>query len=83
MITIFNRRELIITRSMEEQSRIRNKLHEAGIDYAVKVNGGHPGAIAGRRAYTGSFGEKQEVMYEYRIYVKKGDYEKARYQIGK
>ncbi len=79
MITIFNRRELMITRSMEEQAQVRNKLNEAGIDYTVKVNGGHPGATASRRAYTGSFGERQDVMYEYRIFVKKVDYEQARH----
>ena len=71
MITIFNRRELMITRSMEEQAQVRNKLNEAGIDYTVKVNGGHPGATASR----------QDVMYEYRIFVKKVDYEQARHLI--
>lgn len=81
MITIFNRKELMITRSMEEQARVRNKLNEAGIDYTIKVNSDHPGATASRRAYTGSFGERQDVMYEYRIFVKKADYEKARHLI--
>lgn len=78
MITIFNRRELIITRSMEEQIRVRNKLNECGIDYRIKTNRGHSRSFASERAYTGSLGERQDAMYEYRIFVKKEDYEKAR-----
>lgn len=78
MVTIFNRRELIITRSMEEQIRVRNKLNECGIDYTIKTNRGHSRSFASGRAYTGSLGERQDAMYEYRIFVKKEDHEKAR-----
>lgn len=78
MITIFNRRELIITRSMEEQIQVRNKLNECGIDYRIKTNRGHSRSFASERAYTGSLGERQDAMYEYRIFVKKEEYEKAR-----
>lgn len=83
MITMFNRKELIITRSLEEQARVREVLAAEGIDYTVKVNGGHARGIASQRSYTGSFGENQEVRYEYRIFVKKNDYERAAYLVSR
>ena len=49
----------------------------------VKVRSGHSGAIVGRRAYTGSLGQRQEAVYEYGIFVKKEDYKKAKHVIRK
>lgn len=37
MITIFNRRELLITFDMQKQGEIRRILSHGGIDYTVKV----------------------------------------------
>lgn len=83
MLTIFNRKELRISYSMEEQARIRDLLSENHIDYQIKtVNRRSPSSFsAGTRARTGSFGENPELAYEYIIYVKKDDLEKAAYLI--
>lgn len=81
MITIFNRREVCITYSMQEQSEIRTLLTDSGIDYSVKVvNRKSPSpADAGSRARTGTFGEDLSKMYEYIFYVHKDDMEKAKH----
>ena len=39
MITIFNRKELLVTYSMELQSKARNVLNTYGIDYIVDTGG--------------------------------------------
>lgn len=79
MITIFNRKELIVTTSMEKQAEVREILAQNNIPYEVKtVNRGSGSALGGRtRAVSGALGEKQELTYEYIIYVKKEDYEEA------
>ena len=80
MITLWNRKELSITFSMKEQSRICEILATNGIEYSVKIiNRGSPSPFAvGTRATMGSFGEKSELSYEYKIYIQKVDYEIAR-----
>lgn len=81
MITIFNRKEVCITYSMQEQGEIRTLLAQNGIDYSVKVvNRKSPSPVdAGSRARTGSFGEDLSKMYEYIFYVRKNDIEKAKH----
>lgn len=79
MITIFNRKEVCITQSLNERMRVRDILASANIDYSIKtksLNGG------GRMGRTSAF-MKTDYMYEYRIYVNKKDYEEAYYQIHK
>ena len=79
MITVFNRKELCSTYRMESQSRIRQILAENGIDYQIKtVNRKSPSPMAaGSRAHTGTLGEKLGMEYEYIIYVRKDDYDRA------
>ena len=79
MITIFNRKELAITYDMKEQARIRDILADNNIDYDIKtVNRMSPSPMAaGTRTRMGSLGQSQNEMYEYIIYVRKEDYEKA------
>ena len=79
MITIFNRKLLIITMDMKRQSEIRNKLQGAGIDYTLKtrnLQGAEGFGNSGRSRY-GTAGIRQEFSYEYRVYVHKNQYEKA------
>lgn len=66
---------------MSGQSKIRTVLENNKIDYTIKtVNRKSPSPFdAGSRARTGSFGESADLMYEYIIYVKKQDYERARH----
>lgn len=79
MITLFNRKELLVTYDMKKQNEVRTALGDNGIDYRVKTvsRGSASPFAAGTRARTGSFGEDPAWHYEYKIYVKKDDYEKA------
>ncbi|MDN5314658.1 MAG: hypothetical protein PWP10_3408 [Clostridiales bacterium] len=78
MITIFNRRELIFTSSMEEQARVCHILAAKGIDYNIKsINRYSPSAFSGTQASTGTFGENMEYAYEYKVYVHKNDLDEA------
>ena len=78
LITIFNRKELIITMDMSRQAKVRDILSQNGIDYTVKTINPETAPILGnRRAHTGSFGINTKYSYEYKIYVHKKDFEKA------
>ena len=79
MITIFNRRELTVTNSMEKQAQLREKLAAGGIDYKIKtVNRRSASPFgSGSRSRTGSYGENQALAYEYIFYVNKEDLAKA------
>ncbi len=82
MVTIFNRKELIVTTEMDRQSEVRNILSQNGIDYTVKITNLEAAPMIGnRRGVVGSFGINQDYSYEYKIYVHKKDFEKATYLI--
>ena len=67
MITIFNRRELMVTFQQEQLFRIQSALGAAGIPCTVRIPGGH--ANQRLRSRTGS--------QEYVVYVHKKDYARA------
>ena len=79
MITIFNRKELLITYDMKKQSEVRTTLQNHNIKYDVKINNLLSPSIFSRsgRTYIGSRGVDLTKSYEYKIYVKKSDYEEA------
>ena len=78
MITIFTRKELLITLDMKHQANIREILAANSIDYTVKVTSRQNAAVIGSsRARVGSFGMNQNFAYEYKIYVHKKDYDNA------
>ena len=78
MITVFNRKELLITMDMGVQSRVREILSANGIDYTIKVtNLQNPSIFENKRGRFGSFGINQDYSYEYKIYVHKKDYDFA------
>lgn len=79
MLTIFNRRELLTTFSMEEQNRVRDILARNQIDYRLKTVDPAARATFGSsgRARTGSFGIDMDCAYQYYIYVHKKDYARA------
>ncbi len=79
MLTIFNRRELLTTFSMEEQNRVRDILAKNHIDYRIKtVNPSARATVASSgRSRTGSFGVDMDCAYQYYIYVHKNDYARA------
>ena len=81
MITIFIRKEVCITYDMNRQAEIRNILQGANIDYIIRTKNRTETMLVrgGTRAYTGSWGNRQMMDYEYHIYVHKDDYERALY----
>lgn len=85
MIHFFNRKELMITWSMTELANIRDILASNKVAYTVKTGNLTRTSpySAGTRARTGSFGIRTDAMYQYTIYVRNTDYEKARYLIGR
>lgn len=78
MITVFNRKELIITMEMNRQAEVCNILSKNGINYTVKTTNLQTRSFLGStRGRTGSFGINPDYSYEYKIYVQKKDFEKA------
>ncbi len=78
MITIFNRKELLITLDMKRYGVVCDILSASGIAYTTKVtNRQTSSAIGTGRARSGSFGIHQNYAYEYKIYVHKKDYANA------
>ena len=83
MITIFTRKELIVTFDMKRQSDVCEILSSNGIKYAVKVTNCQNATVFGSsRSRTGSFGMNTNLSFEYKIYVHKKDYDKAVRLIG-
>jgi hypothetical protein len=83
MITIFNRKELLVTFDIKRQNDVRDILSANGIDYVVKVNGGQNSmALGASRARDGSFSMNSNLAYEYKIYVHKKDYDYSASIIG-
>lgn len=79
MITLLNRKELIITFDVNRLAEIRNILMKHDIDYHIKTvnRAGVLPVDAGIRGRMGRVGERQDLMCEYVVYVQKNDYEKA------
>ena len=76
MICLFNRKELLTTFSMEQQGKVREILAANNVEYRVRARS-NTGGLA--RSRTVIRGMKQELLYQYFIYVKRSDYEKAKY----
>lgn len=81
MITVFNRKELLLTHDMQKQGDVRTILQNNQIPYRVKVTNRYsPSPFSSSpRARTGTLGTDPARLYEYKIYVKKTDYERAKY----
>ena len=78
MVTVFNRKELLLTMDMKRQWEVRDILAAGGIQYTVKTTDLQSASVLGSsRARTGSFGVDRSFSYEYKIYVRKKDYEAA------
>lgn len=65
MITIFNRKEILITYTLEEIAKVRDSLVTQNIDYIIVTKSHY------------SYGYTHGLSYEYRIYVKRKDYDLA------
>ena len=81
MISVFNRKELLITYDIKKQSGVRTVLKNHEIEYTVKVkNILSPTPLSfGSRAHMTTVGIDLSKAYEYKIYVKASDYDKALY----
>ena len=78
MITLFTRKELLITLDTKRYGDVCDILSANGIDYTVKVTNRQAAAVVGSsRSRVGSFGANQSLSYEYKIYVHNNDYENA------
>ncbi len=82
MITIFNRKEICNTYSMEEQARVRDVLAVNGIDYTIKVVD-KLSSSAIPDTNRGMMGGMQRSKCQYLIYVKKADFDMAVHLIHK
>lgn len=72
MITIFNRKEVRVTRRMEEHFQICNLLELNGIPTITRTN-----SMTNLGRSRGIPGIDADYAYEYRIYVHRKDYEAA------
>ena len=82
MITLFNRKELLITMDMTKLTRVKEVLTSNQIDYKIKTSNLQSASLMGSsRSRTGSFGINQRYSYEYRIYTHKNDHERASHLI--
>ena len=83
MITVFNRRELLMTYDLRQVSDLRELLRGNRIDYYVKVSGPRSAASIGAgRSRMYSFGHDSN-LERYTVYVRKTDWEYARHLLGK
>lgn len=78
MLTIFNRRELLITFDIQRQAEVRSLLAQNKIAYLTKViNINGPLIFGSSRARMGNFSIQSAYQYEYKIFVHKSDFDLA------
>lgn len=79
MWNILTQKELLLTLDMDRQAEVRETLSLHGIDYRIHTrNLQGSGPLGGEARKTGSFGVDQSCTYEYKIYVQKNEYERAK-----
>lgn len=74
MITIFNRKEVLLTYSMKEQADIRKLLSCNRINFITRTRN----SLNYSRGRVGGTGWNTETSYEYKIYVNRKDYARAK-----
>ena len=83
LISVFNRREVLITSDLNSFKEARDALNNAGINYIIRTrNLLSPSNIPDKRS-RGFPGMNYDHAYEYKIFVHKNDYEQASYVIRK
>lgn len=70
-------REFRTLYKMEEMNAVIAALQKEHIPYKVKTNT----RLGANRSYAGTTGMKTDTLYEYRIFVKKEDLEKAAHSL--
>ena len=66
MITIFNRKEILVTRDLTALRKFTDDLNAKGIEYKVVTN-----SLGSPDRYHGLPGIQTEKAYEYKVYVNK------------
>ena len=79
MITIFNRKELLVTTDMEEFARARDILAQNCIEYDIKVDD----STDQNWGHSSQLGINRNLACLYYVYVREKDYENASYLIYK
>ena len=74
MVTLFNRKELIVLFSHQKLYAVQAALDGAGIPYHTKFSG--PMGRIGGRARANPF-QDYDASHDYKIYVRKDDYDRA------
>ncbi len=69
MITVFNRKEILVTRDLSELKKCTDELCAKGIEYKVVTN-----SLGSPDRYHGLPGVKTENAYEYKVFVNKKVY---------
>ena len=83
MITVFNRKELLLTYDLRQVSDLRELLRANRIDYYVKVSGPRAAASIGAgRSRMYSFGHDRN-LERYTVYVHKTNWEYAKHLLRK
>lgn len=78
MIHLFNRREILFTYDLDLLYRVKDTLHQNGIRYIVRSNSFNQlGRSHGIPAINHNFN------FEYKVYVHRKDFEKAKYILGR
>ena len=79
MWNILTQKELLLTLDLNRQAEVRKLLSLHGIEYRIHTkNLQGSGSFGDRARRTGSLGVKQDYIYEYKIYVQKNEYERAK-----
>ena len=79
MITVFNRKELLVTTNMEEFARVMDILDQNRIEYDIKVND----STDRNWGHSSQLGINRNLACLYYVYVRKRDYDHASYLIYK
>ena len=80
MLTFWNRKQLYVTFSMEQQIKLRELLSKAAIPCYVRVVDRRAPLLGGStRGRAGTFGEDRALECEYILYVPKKRYEQAQH----
>lgn len=77
-MNIFNRREIFYARNMDDLYKACGKLSSGGVKYATKTN-----SILNSGRYHGTPNIQADYSYQYRVYVHKRDFERAKFLLSK
>lgn len=73
----FFKKELLVTSSMDQKSKVLDILSQHNIRYYLKTKDNFSGGLYSERRFTGSFAMDTSCRFIYHIYVSKKDYKDA------